>query len=135
MFFDNVGGDALNAALARIANRARVVICGGISRYSAETLPPGPANYFNIVFRQASIEGFLLRGYEREYGAGPADVSPNGCGRERSPTRKTFSTGSRTFPPPCCGCSRARTLASSCCAWIEPAIANSMQKRTAPIDL
>ena len=69
VFFDNVGGDALNAALARIANRARVVICGGISRYSQETLPPGPANYFNIVFRQAIIEGFLLSGYEREYGA------------------------------------------------------------------
>ncbi|MDE0062873.1 MAG: NADP-dependent oxidoreductase [Gammaproteobacteria bacterium] len=68
VFFDNVGGEALNAALARIANRARVVICGGISRYSEETLPPGPANYFNIVFRQAIIEGFLLSGYEKEYG-------------------------------------------------------------------
>ena len=68
VFFDNVGGEALNAVLARIANRARVVICGGISRYSEETLPPGPANYFNIVFRQAIIEGFLLSGYEKEYG-------------------------------------------------------------------
>ncbi len=68
VFFDNVGGDALNAALACIAPRARVVICGGISRYSETTLPPGPANYFNIVFRQATIEGFLLSGYESEYG-------------------------------------------------------------------
>ena len=68
VFFDNVGGEALNAVLARIANRARVVICGGISRYSQETLPAGPANYFNIVFRQAKIEGFLLSGYESEYG-------------------------------------------------------------------
>ena len=68
VFFDNVGGEALNAALARIANHARVVICGGISRYEQAKLPPGPANYFNIVFRQAIIEGFLLRGYEREYG-------------------------------------------------------------------
>jgi len=68
VFFDNVGGEALNAALARIANGARVVICGGISRYEQPKLPPGPANYFNIVFRQARIEGFLLSGYEREYG-------------------------------------------------------------------
>ena len=67
VFFDNVGGVALNAALARIAPHARVVICGGISRYEQETLPPGPANYFNIVFRQARIEGFLLSGYESEY--------------------------------------------------------------------
>lgn len=68
LFFDNVGGEALNAALARIANRARIVICGGISRYEQPKPPPGPANYFNIVFRQAIMEGFLLSGYEAEYG-------------------------------------------------------------------
>jgi NADPH-dependent curcumin reductase CurA len=67
VFFDNVGGPALNDALARIASHARVVICGGISRYEQESLPAGPANYFNIVFRQATIQGFLLSGYESEY--------------------------------------------------------------------
>lgn len=67
VFFDNVGGIALDHTLARIANFARIVICGGISRYEQETLPAGPANYFNIVFRQAIMEGFLLAGYEREY--------------------------------------------------------------------
>lgn len=67
VFFDNVGGPVLNDVLSRIAPRARVIICGGISRYEQETLPPGPANYFNIVFRQARIEGFLLSGYEKEY--------------------------------------------------------------------
>ena len=67
VFFDNVGGEVLNASLARIAPFARVVICGGISRYEQEQLPAGPANYFNIVFRQATMQGFLLSGYEREY--------------------------------------------------------------------
>ncbi len=67
VFFDNVGGAALNDTLARIATHARIVICGGISRYEQETLPPGPANYFNVVFRQATIQGFLLSGYENEY--------------------------------------------------------------------
>ncbi|MFT7219197.1 MAG: NADPH-dependent curcumin reductase CurA [Candidatus Azotimanducaceae bacterium] len=67
VFFDNVGGPVLNNVLARIASGARVVICGGISRYEQGTLPDGPANYFNVVFRQAKIEGFLLSGYEREY--------------------------------------------------------------------
>lgn len=67
VYFDNVGGPALNDVLARIANHARVVICGGIARYEQATLPDGPANYFNIVFRQARMEGFLLRGYESEY--------------------------------------------------------------------
>ena len=67
VFFDNVGGEALNDTLARIAPFARVVICGAISRYEQETLPPGPPNYFNMVFRQATMEGFLLSGYEAEY--------------------------------------------------------------------
>ena len=67
VFFDNVGGPVLNDVLVRIASHARVVICGAISRYERETLPAGPANYFNVVFRQAKIEGFLLRGYEAEY--------------------------------------------------------------------
>ncbi len=66
VFFDNVGGVALNDALTRIATGARVVICGGISRYG-EARPDGPTNYFNIVFRQATMAGFLLSGYEREY--------------------------------------------------------------------
>ena len=67
VYFDNVGGPALNDALSRIARFARVVVCGGISRYEQATLPAGPANYFNIVFRQAIMEGFLLRGYESEF--------------------------------------------------------------------
>jgi hypothetical protein len=67
VFFDNVGGQVLNDVLVRIASHARVVICGAISRYEQESLPAGPANYFNVVFRQAKIEGFLLRGYESDY--------------------------------------------------------------------
>ncbi len=67
VFFDNVGGTALNDALACIAPFARVAICGGISRYEQSSLPPGPPNYFNIVFRQATMQGFLLSGYEHEY--------------------------------------------------------------------
>ncbi len=74
VFFDNVGGPILNDALARIAPFARVVICGGISRYEQETLPPGPANYFNVVFRQAVMEGFLLTGYEKDYAKARARI-------------------------------------------------------------
>ena len=67
-----VGGTGLTAyfGLLRIGRPEpgdTIVICGGISRYQQGTLPPGPANYFNIVFRQAIIEGFLLSGYENEY--------------------------------------------------------------------
>jgi NADPH-dependent curcumin reductase CurA len=67
VFFDNVGGSILNDVLARIALNARVVVCGGISRYEAEDLPPGPANYMNLVFQRATMAGFLLTDYAAEF--------------------------------------------------------------------
>ena len=71
IFFDNVGGEILNDALARLAPRARVVICGGISRYNFDPrspdMPEGPRNYFNVVFTGATIQGFLMPEYERDY--------------------------------------------------------------------
>ena len=71
IFFDNVGGEILNDALARLAPRARVVICGGISRYNFDPrspeMPQGPRNYFNVVFTGATIQGFLMPQYERDY--------------------------------------------------------------------
>lgn len=60
ILWDNVGGQLLDDLLARIAHKARVVICGGIARYQQEGRPPGPGNYFNIVFKSARMEGFLM---------------------------------------------------------------------------
>lgn len=60
VFFDNVGGTVLDAGLARIGARARIVICGGISSYNSTDLPPGPANYMSLVVKSASMTGFLL---------------------------------------------------------------------------
>jgi hypothetical protein len=59
VFFDNVGGSILDMALARIADRGRVVLCGAISSYNDAHRPPGPANYLNLIQRQATMEGFL----------------------------------------------------------------------------
>jgi len=63
VFFDNVGGPILNSALGRLAQGARVVICGSISGYNAEERPPGPANYYNIVQKRARMEGFVILDY------------------------------------------------------------------------
>jgi NADPH-dependent curcumin reductase len=63
VYFDNVGGEILDLCLARIAMNARVVICGGISRYNATGPVPGPKNYFNLVFRRARMEGFIVLDY------------------------------------------------------------------------
>ena len=68
IYFDNVGGEILDACLARIAMNARVVICGGISRYNATGPIPGPRNYFNLVYRRARMEGFIVIDYARRFG-------------------------------------------------------------------
>ena len=63
IFFDNVGGDILDAALARLAMRGRIVLCGGISSYDAAEPPPGPRNYLNLVSKRGRMEGFLVTDY------------------------------------------------------------------------
>ncbi len=62
VYFDNVGGEILDLALARLANGARVVLCGAISRYNEAdgVFGAGPRNYFNLIFRSARMEGFLV---------------------------------------------------------------------------
>jgi hypothetical protein len=62
VYFDNVGGEILEAALANLAMHARVVICGAISQYN-ETDVRGPANYMALLVRRARMEGFLVFDY------------------------------------------------------------------------
>lgn len=70
ILWDNIGGQLLDDLLARIARHARIVICGGIARYQQEGRPPGPGNYFNIVFKSARMEGFLLSDFASELDLG-----------------------------------------------------------------
>ncbi|MEM8769653.1 MAG: NADP-dependent oxidoreductase [Pseudomonadota bacterium] len=74
LYFDNVGGEILDLCLARIADNARVVICGGISRYNATGPIPGPKNYFNLVFRRARMEGFIVLDYARRFPEAVAEM-------------------------------------------------------------
>ena len=63
IFFDNVGGDMLEAALNHINMNARVILCGGISSYNATEPVPGPANLMNLVIMRARMEGFIVIDY------------------------------------------------------------------------
>ncbi len=74
VFFDNVGGDILDEALARIARNARIVICGSIARYNVEELPPGPKNYFNLTIQRARMEGFIIIDYLQRQAEAAADL-------------------------------------------------------------
>ncbi len=67
VFYDNVGGEILDIALNNLAHKARVVLCGGISRYDATGPLPGPVNYFNLIYRSARMEGFLLMDFTEHF--------------------------------------------------------------------
>jgi NADPH-dependent curcumin reductase CurA len=62
VYFDNVGGEILDACLANLAMKARVVLCGAISQYN-EDRPVGPRNYLNLIVKRARMEGFLILDY------------------------------------------------------------------------
>ncbi len=74
VFFDNVGGEILDEVLARIARVARIVICGSITRYNLEQLPPGPTNYFNLTIQRGRMEGFIVMDYLGRYAEAAADL-------------------------------------------------------------
>src|SRR5262249_52610943 len=63
IYFDNVGGEILDAALAMINLRARISICGMISQYNATGPVPGPSNLINILVRRAKMQGFIVTDY------------------------------------------------------------------------
>jgi NADPH-dependent curcumin reductase CurA len=70
VYFDNVGGEILDLALARLARKARVVICGAISQYNNTTAIEGPKNYLSLLVNNARMEGFVVFNYMARYPEG-----------------------------------------------------------------
>jgi len=66
LYFDNVGGDHLEAALAAMRLHGRVVVSGAVSQYNTETSAPGPRNLFLIVVKGITIHGFRANDYPEE---------------------------------------------------------------------
>ncbi|WP_308817280.1 NADP-dependent oxidoreductase [Pseudonocardia alni] len=75
VYFDNVGGDILDAVLGRLAMHARVVICGAISQYNAEGGMTGPKNYMNLLVNRARMEGFLVGDYLPRWGEAGTELA------------------------------------------------------------
>jgi NADPH-dependent curcumin reductase CurA len=74
VFFDNVGGDALEAALARLARGGRVVLCGAVSQYNTGA-GGGPANYMQLLVARGSMTGFVIFDYADRYAEGVAQLA------------------------------------------------------------
>lgn len=60
VYFDNVGGDHLEAAISRANDHARFALCGSISTYNATEPQPGPRNMFQLVGKRITMRGFII---------------------------------------------------------------------------
>ena len=97
VYFDNVGGDILDAALTQLARGARIVICGAISQYNNTTPIKGPSNYLSLLVNRASMKGMVVFDYADRY----ADAAREMAGWMAAGTlksREDIVEGLETFP-------------------------------------
>jgi NADPH-dependent curcumin reductase CurA len=76
VYFDNVGGDHLSAALARMRLHGRVALCGAVSQYNQEAPPPGPDNFVSVLVNRLNIRGFIILDHYDRLGAFLSEVGP-----------------------------------------------------------
>ncbi|EAW11866.1 MDR family NADP-dependent oxidoreductase [Aspergillus clavatus NRRL 1] len=74
VYFDNVGGEILDACLARAQKDARFAICGAISQYNSAK-PQGPASFMNVISQRVTMKGFIVFDYAKKYEIALKDLS------------------------------------------------------------
>jgi NADPH-dependent curcumin reductase len=97
VYFDNVGGAILDAALAQLRMHARVVICGAISQYNNTGPIAGPSNYLSLLSNRATMKGMLVLDYVDRYAQAGAEMAGwMAAGKLKS--REDIVEGLATFP-------------------------------------
>jgi len=97
IYFDNVGGDILDAALSRLARSARIVICGAISQYNNTTPIKGPSNYLSLLVNRATMRGFVVTDYASRYAEAAREMAGwMAAGKLKS--REDIVEGLESFP-------------------------------------
>ena len=97
VYFDNVGGDILDAVLSRLAPKARVVICGAISQYNNTTAVKGPSNYLSLLVNRARMEGFVVMDYANRFAAAGQEMA-GWMSEGKLKSREDIVDGLETFP-------------------------------------
>jgi NADPH-dependent curcumin reductase CurA len=97
VYFDNVGGDILDAVLTQIRMKARIVICGAISQYNNTTPVKGPSNYMSLLVNRARMEGMVVFDWAPRYGEA---IQAMGAwlAEGRLKSREDIVQGLETFP-------------------------------------
>jgi hypothetical protein len=75
VYFDNVGGEILDAVLTRIGRGARIVVCGAISQYNNTAPVKGPANYLSLLVNRARMQGMVVFDYAERYGEAVKEIA------------------------------------------------------------
>jgi NADPH-dependent curcumin reductase CurA len=75
VYFDNVGGEILDAALTRLAMGARIVICGAVSQYNATEGVKGPDNYLALLVSRASMIGMVAFDYADRFTQAASEIA------------------------------------------------------------
>jgi NADPH-dependent curcumin reductase CurA len=97
VYFDNVGGDILDAVLTQLARGARIVICGAISQYNNTTPIKGPSNYLSLLVNRASMKGMVVFDNADRYGEAAREMAGwMKAGKLKS--REDIVEGFETFP-------------------------------------
>ncbi|WP_375770388.1 NADP-dependent oxidoreductase [Archangium gephyra] len=97
VYFDNVGGDILDAALTQLARNARIIICGAISQYNNTSPVKGPSNYLSLLVNRASMTGMVVFDYAARYGEAAKEMAGwMAAGKLKS--REDIVEGLETFP-------------------------------------
>jgi NADPH-dependent curcumin reductase CurA len=97
VYFDNVGGEILDLCLARLARKARVIICGAISQYNSTEPVAGPKNYLSLLVNNARMEGFVVFNYAERYMEGAAAMA-GWLQSGQLKSREDIVDGIETFP-------------------------------------
>jgi hypothetical protein len=97
VYFDNVGGDILDAVLTRIKFKARVVICGAISQYNNKEAIKGPANYLQLLVNSARMEGMVVMTYAPRF-AEAAQEMGGWLASGQLKSKEDIVEGLQTFP-------------------------------------